>query len=257
MTHADIHFCRATMTVLTNLCDTLISKSYFQLTNSLKTEFRRGSTKLVLSDRLQYFHLVWFLTSYHKLKIQALKSHYKQQIKAYEKKKQDLLAAMDFDSPQPEEPSKPDYEEKAVLSTLDMFSFNFVLQSVENYASIKNYHGMTVSVQLLTEMMGYIAEMAASDDPRFQRIADSLQHKIFYERDFLDRLPVLLKTWSPGNFSRAYVTDVVTLTHVRDHYRRTLIVLFANKNSNKYPACFQGAGLAREYQGSLSAKSAT
>ena len=63
-------------------------------------------------------------------------------------------------------------------------------------------------------MMAYLAELAASDDLRFQRIADSLQHKIFYERDFLDRLPVLLKTWSPGLFPKAYVVDVVTLTHV-------------------------------------------
>lgn len=207
------------MSVLVEVCDSLVSKSYFQLMNSLKTEFRRGSSKLVLTDRLQYFHLVWFLTSYHRMKIQALKSHYKQQMKAYEKKKEQLLAAMDFESPQPSEPEKPDYEEKAVLATLDMFSFNFVLQSVENYASVKNYHGMTVSVQLLTEMMAYIAEMAASDDLRFQRIADSLQHKIFYERDFLDRLPVLLKTWTPGSFPRAYVTDVVTLTHVRSTTR--------------------------------------
>lgn len=202
------------MSILVEVCDTLIGKSYFQLTNSLKTEFRRGSSKLVTTDRLQYFHLVWFLTSYHRLKIQSLKSHYKHQMKAFEKKKEQLLAAMDFQSPQPTEPEKPSYDEKAVLSTLDMFSFNFVLQSVENYASIKNYHGMTVSVELLTEMMAYIAEMATSDDPRFQRIADSLQHKIFYERDFLDRLPVLLKTWSPGLFTKEYVVDVVTLTHV-------------------------------------------
>jgi timeless len=202
------------MRVIVEICNSLTSKSYFQLMNSLKTEFRRGSTKLVSTDRLQYFHLVWFLTSYHRMKIQALKSHYKHLVKAHEKKKEELLAAMDFDSPQPPEPKKPDYEEKAVLATLDMFSFNFVLQSVENFASVKNYHGMTVSVQLLTEMMSYIAEMASSDDVRFQRIADSLQHKIFYERDFLDRLPVLLKTWTPGSFSHDYVTDVVTLTHV-------------------------------------------
>ncbi|KAG7394092.1 Topoisomerase 1-associated factor 1 [Phytophthora boehmeriae] len=86
--------------------------------------------------------------------------------------------------------------------------------SIENYATVKNYHGMTVSVQLLAEMMAYLAELTSSEDPRYQRIADSLQHKIFYERDFLDRLPVLLKTWSPGLFSMAYVVDVITLTHL-------------------------------------------
>ncbi|POM77288.1 Timeless domain containing hypothetical protein, partial [Phytophthora palmivora] len=202
-----------TMGVLQEICDSIIGNSYFQLTNSLKTEFRRGSNKLISTDRLQYFHLVWFLTTYHRLKVQALKSHYKHQLKAVQKKTTELQNALDFTTPPPPAPEKPTYDEKAVLSTLDMFSFNFVLQSIENYATMKNYHGMTVSVQLLAEMMAYLAELTASDDPRFQRIADSLQHKIFYERDFLDRLPVLLKTWSPGLFPKAYVVDVVTLTH--------------------------------------------
>ncbi|KAF1333618.1 DNA topoisomerase i-interacting protein, partial [Globisporangium splendens] len=205
---------QSTMSVLMEICDTLISKSYFQLTNSLKNEFRRGSSKLVSTDRLQYFHLVWFLTTYHRLKVQALKSHYRHRLKEHEKKKNQLLHDMDFQTQPPPAPEKPSYDEKAVLSTLDMFSFNFILQSIETYASVKNYHGMTVSVQLLTEMMAYLSELGASDDPRYQRIADSLQHKILYERDFLDRIPVLLKTWSPGIFSKEYVVDVVTLSHL-------------------------------------------
>jgi hypothetical protein len=204
-----------TMAILVELCDTVLDKSYFQLTNSLKGEFRRGSSKLVSTDRLQYFHLIWFITTYHRLKIQALKSIHRHNLKAYEKEKQALMAALDFDTPPPNEPVMPDLNEKAVLSTLDMFSFNFVLQSIETYATGKNYHGMTVSVKLLAEMMTYLSELANSDDVRFQRIADSLQHKIFYERDFLDRMPVLLKTWSPGTFSMDYVVDVITLTHVR------------------------------------------
>lgn len=203
------------MGVLMEICDSIISKSYFQLTNSLKNEFRRGSSKLVSTDRLQYFHLVWFLTTYHRLTLQAQKSHYRRQLREHEKKKNQLLENMDFDTPAPPAPEKPVYDEKAVLSTLDMFSFNFVLQSIETYASVKNFHGMTVSVQLLTEMMSYLTELNGSDDPRYQRIADSLQHKILYERDFLDRLPVLLKSWTPGSFPREYVADVITLTHVR------------------------------------------
>lgn len=210
VTESDIR----TMRVLHEICDSVVTKSYAQLTNSLKTEFRRGSNKLISTDRLQYFYLVWFLTTYHRLKVQAFKSNYKQQLKAVQEKTIELRNALDFTTPPPSAPEKPDYDEKAVLSTLDMFSFNFVLQSIENYATMKNYHGMTVSVQLLTEMMVYLAELTASDDPRFQRIADSLQHKVFYERDFLDRLPVLLKTWSPGLFSKQYVVDVVTLTHL-------------------------------------------
>ncbi|TMW55823.1 hypothetical protein Poli38472_008471 [Pythium oligandrum] len=203
-----------TLSVLKDICDVTLEKSYFQLTNSLKGEFRRGSSKLVSTDRLQYFHLVWYLTTYHRLKMQAQRSDYRHQMKAYEKQKKAQLEALDFESLPPPEPTKPDYNAKAVLSSLDMFSFNFVLQSIETYAGVKNYHGMAVSVKLLAEMMMYLSELANSDDQRFQRIADSLQHKIFYERDFLDRLPVLLKTWSPGQFSMEYVVDVITLTHI-------------------------------------------
>jgi timeless len=98
--------------------------------NSLKTEFRRGSSKLVASDRLQYFHLVWFLTTYHRAKIQHLKCVYDNDLKKFK------------NNESKEKPTRPEYHEKAILSTLDMFSFNFVLQSIEvscpKYASIKN-----------------------------------------------------------------------------------------------------------------------
>lgn len=203
-----------TLNVLAQICDTLIEKSYFQLTNSLKGEFRRGSSKLVSTDRLQYFHLVWFLTTYHRFKMQNLKAEYRRALRQHNYMVRARKEALDFDSTISEPPSKPELNEKAVLTTLDMFSFNFVLQSIESYATTKNYHAMTVSVKLLTEMMTYLSELAGSEDARYQRIAHSLQHKIFYERDFLDRLPVLLKTWTPGLFSMEYVIDVITLTHV-------------------------------------------
>ena len=35
----------------------------------------------------------------------------------------------------------------------------------------------------------------------------------------VDRLPLLLKIWSPGTFSKDYVEDVVTLVHVSDFRR--------------------------------------
>ncbi|TDH68597.1 hypothetical protein CCR75_003584 [Bremia lactucae] len=201
------------MSILQSICDAILAKSYAQLTDSLKAEFRRGSDKLIFTDRLQYFFLVGFLLKYHRLKVQALKSHYKHQLKAAQKQAE-LQSALNVSAILVPIPKKPDYHENSVLSTLDMFSFNFVLQSIENYAATKYYFGMTLSVQLLAEMMAYLAELATSDDLRFQRIADSVQHKIFYERDFLDRLPVLLKFWSPGLFSKAYEVDVVTLTHL-------------------------------------------
>ena len=143
---------RRILVALREICDTILAKSYFQLTNSLKTEFRRGSSKLVATDRLQYFHLVWYLSLYHRLKLQAQKAAFKRACKAHAKQQTPLAPP----------PQAPDWNEKAILSTLDMFSFNFVLQSIETYAGSKNYAAMTVSVKLLAEMMAYLVRRDGS-----------------------------------------------------------------------------------------------
>ncbi|KAF0752634.1 hypothetical protein AaE_005962, partial [Aphanomyces astaci] len=57
-------------------------------------------------------------------------------------------------------------------------------------------------------------DLSTSGDIRLQRIGHSLQHKLFYERDFLDRLPILIKSWIPTAFNFEYATNVVTLTHL-------------------------------------------
>lgn len=93
-----------------------------------------------------------------------------------------------------------------------MFSFNFVLQSVENYESTKNHTGMCLAVKVLKEKMAYVSELLASQDLRLVHLAQSIQHKLFYERDFLDRLPLLIRSWTSIH-SVAYATDVVILTH--------------------------------------------
>ena len=136
---------------------------------------------------MQYFHFVWFLLTYQRERV-----HYITTEKAEKTSKQ--------------------ANEKAVLATLDMFSFNFVLQSVENYESTKNHTGMCLAVKLLKEKMAYVSELLASQDLRLVHLAQSIQHKLFYERDFLDRLPLLIRSWTSIH-SVAYATDVVILTH--------------------------------------------
>ncbi|ETW03840.1 hypothetical protein H310_05196 [Aphanomyces invadans] len=204
-------------TTLRHICDTLLSKSYTSLTTSLKNEFRRGSAKLLPNDRLLYFHLIWFLTAYHRAKGPHLKKLQSQLNQEYEARTaanvrtNGVEVSLAIEAP----PSLvATYDQKAILSTLDMFSFNFVLQSIESYAEVKNHHGMMLSVKLLAEMIAMLTDLGTSEDIRLQRIGHSLQHKLFYERDFLDRLPVLIKSWIPTVFSFEFATNVVTLTHL-------------------------------------------
>ncbi|KDO34873.1 hypothetical protein SPRG_00933 [Saprolegnia parasitica CBS 223.65] len=202
---------------LRTICDELLSKCYPQLTSSLKNEFRRGSGKLLPNDRLLYFHLVWFLTAYHRLKLPHLKSLQKQQAEIFEKDKERVFREQGMDAMMALlNPTNllATYDQKAILSTLDMFSFNFVLQSIESYAEAKNYHAMIGAVKVVTEMIAMLTELVTSADTRLQRIGQSLQHKLFYEREFLDRLPVLIKSWSPSAFTLEYVVEVATLTHL-------------------------------------------
>ncbi|KAF0689490.1 Aste57867_19047 [Aphanomyces stellatus] len=199
------------------ICDELLTKCYTSLTTSLKNEFRRGSAKLLPNDRLLYFHLIWFLTSYHRLKYPHLKKIQAQREAAFEKKKEEVFRTEGLDASLALEPPVSllaNYDQKAILSTLDMFSFNFVLQSIESFAEAKNHHGMMLSVKLLAEMIAMLTDLGTSSDIRLQRIGHSLQHKLFYERDFLDRLPILIKSWTPASFNKEYVTNVVTLTHL-------------------------------------------
>ncbi|CAK4677111.1 hypothetical protein LEN26_005896 [Aphanomyces euteiches] len=202
---------------LRHICDGLLNKSYTSLTTSLKNEFRRGSAKLLPNDRLLYFHLIWFLTEYHRLKGPHLKKLQDQITAEFEKKKAEIFRKEGLEASLALEPPVSvldGYDQKAILSTLDMFSFNFVLQSIESYVEVKNYRGMMLSVKLLSEMIAMLTDLGASEDIRLQRIGHSLQHKLFYERDFLDRLPILIKSWIPTSFDFEYVTNVVTLTHL-------------------------------------------
>ncbi|RHY32350.1 hypothetical protein DYB32_002686 [Aphanomyces invadans] len=122
-------------TTLRHICDTLLSKSYTSLTTSLKNEFRRGSAKLLPNDRLLYFHLIWFLTAYHRAKGPHLKKLQSQLNQEYEARTaanvrtNGVEVSLAIEAP----PSLvATYDQKAILSTLDMFSFNFVLQSIEH-----------------------------------------------------------------------------------------------------------------------------
>ena len=120
-------------------------------------------------DRLQYFELVWFINTFHRLKQHRIEKMHKR------KSMQTTNASKVWSG----------FEARDILATLDMFSFNFVLQAVEEYITMKNLNALLIGVQLLAEYMSCLSEMSASKDVRFKEIARSLQQKLFYEREFL------------------------------------------------------------------------
>ena len=105
------------------------------------------------------------------------------------------------------------YSAGDIIATLDNFSFNFVLSSIEEYSNVKNYTALLMGVRLLTEMMVVLVEMSESKISEFSSMAHSLQQRIFHEGEFLERLPNLLRTWSADILPFSYAVEVVTLTH--------------------------------------------
>lgn len=114
--------------------------------------------------------------------------------------------------------------DKATLSTMDMFSFNFAMKSIEQYICDKEYRLLSIGIALLGEMMACLVDMSKCGDSRMNSIAESIQDKLFYEGEFLDRLPALFRVWREQKETLEYVSRLIHLTHVR--------LFFTSKNGN-------------------------
>lgn len=204
---------RKVLKAVFEICNSMFEKSYTQLTESLKTEFERGSAKLLPTDRVQYFYLIWFLTRYHRLKQNYSEKFAKKKRRRYEELRSKVMdkkgpeAALQLPMPEPFK----GFEVTDILSTLDIFSFNFVLSSIETYIEQKNYTALLTGVRLLTEMMSVLVDMGRTETSR--EIAHAIQERIFFEREFLERLPALFKIFAPDVLPLSYAIQVVTLTH--------------------------------------------
>jgi timeless len=109
-----------------------------------------------------------------------------------------------------------------LIFTMDVFTFNLVLNATDFFQQHKKYTQLAQSVSLYSEMMQLLHVMFQSKDSTEHVMALGLLDRLFYGSDPLDRLPKLLSKWSPGTSTREYVCDLVELTHV------TLKLLEAN-----------------------------
>ncbi len=201
--------------VLHSFCTKFISQCYGPVMKSLKDEFRRDSARLEEEDKLKFFRIVWFFCQWRRVFAEESKS------KGLEPKNQD------------QESSEDDSLSSVgnLVFTMDVFTFNLILSSIDYYFQHKKYKNLAQTVSLYTEMIRLLNFMYVSSDSMEKIMAMGLLDHLFYKSDPLDRLPRLLSGWIPATFTVEYLCDLVELTYA------TMKILDANEK-----ACAEFAG---------------
>jgi len=174
---------------LNSFCEKFVAQCYGPVMKSLKNEFRRDSNRLEDGDRTLFFRIVWFFHQWFRVSRRN----------ALEKKKKGA-----------EEESSA----QNLIFTMDVFMFNLVLNSTDEFFEHKKPAELAQTVSLYTEMIHMLHAMYESKDSTEHMMALGLMDRIFYAGEPLDRLPRLLSRWTPGMFSREYLCDLIECSHV-------------------------------------------
>ncbi len=174
---------------LNSFCEKFVKQCYGPVMKSLKNEFRRDSNRLEDGDRTLFFRIVWFFHQWFRVSRRN----------ALEKKKKGV-----------EEESSA----QNLIFTMDVFMFNLVLNSTDEFFEHKKPAELAQTVSLYTEMIHMLHAMYESKDSTEHMMALGLMDRIFYAVEPLDRLPRLLSRWTPGMFSREYLCDLIECSHV-------------------------------------------
>jgi timeless len=162
---------------LNTFCGRFVKDCYGPLMKSLKNEFRRDSLRLEEGDKVVFFRMIWFFCQWWRVS-----------------GKNTALGQLIF--------------------TMDVFTFNLVLNTIDFFQQHKKYAQLAQSVSLYSEMMQLLHVMYQSKDSTEHVMALGLLDRLFYGSDPLDRLPKLLSKWAAGTSTREYVSNLVELTHV-------------------------------------------
>lgn len=162
---------------LHNFCQRFVKDCYGPVMKSLKNEFRRDSVRLEESDKVVFFRLVWFFSQWWRL-------------------------------------SRRTKTLGQVIFTMDVFTFNLVLNATDTFHQHKKQARLAQAVALYTEMMLLLNGMQSSPDSTENDIAMGLMNRLFYVNEPMDRLPKLLGKWTPGTNTREFLCDLVELCHV-------------------------------------------
>ncbi|KAL3792192.1 hypothetical protein HJC23_009656 [Cyclotella cryptica] len=177
---------------LNSFCHKFVKQCYGPAMKSWKNEFRRDSNRLEDGDRTMFFQIVWFFHRWWRLS------------------QDNLSSAKEMSS----ESSNVKSIAHNLIFTMDVFMFNLVLNSTDEYYEHKKHTELAQTVALYGEMLRLLEAMYNSSDATERMMALGLMDRIFYAAEPLDRLPRLLSRWSAGMFGREYLVDLVECCHV-------------------------------------------
>ena len=191
--------------VLKEFATQFIKKAYPALMRSLVKDFRRESTRLLPSDMIQYIYLSAFCTSFHRrmedMRVSAIKAKRKVQRSIHKENGGQEHTSFDWGP---------------VAATMDLWSFHFIVKSIDRYVDLKDWVATGVAVAGLKEMILVLDRLRKSGEPEKERIANALINVVFYEREIIDLVPRLLARCHSAakHVSSWFVTDLVETAHV-------------------------------------------
>ncbi len=192
---------------LHSFCCTFLTNCYGPVMKSLKAEFRKESNRLEEEDKVIFFRIVWFFCQWWRVFTEEGGKLSQKNVGLKEKDDSDATSIGNL------------------VFTMDMFTFNMVLSSLDFYLEHKKYKSIVQTVSLYTEMVRLIHSMCISSDSMENIMGLGLMDLLFYKQDCLDKLPKLLTRWTPGTYPIDYLCDLIELTHM------TLKILEANEKA--------------------------
>lgn len=178
---------RRAATTLHSFCKRFVATCYGPVMKSLKNEFRRDSVRLEEGDRVVWFQIVAFFSQWWRTskELGTLSE-------------EDLEASTECGIGQ-------------LIFTMDVFTFNLVLNSADAYLEQKKFGPLAHSVALLGEMLHLLFIMYSSESSSTEHImAMGLMDRLYYGSDPLDRLPKLISRWTVSTTTRQYLCNLLT-----------------------------------------------
>ena len=196
---------------LHRFCQIFLDKCYGPVMKSLKNEFRRDSVRLEGdTDKVVFFRIVWFFFQW--FRVSGFGKTLQQSQTVVNEKGETIVVEGGSGLGQ-------------LIFTMDVFTFNLVLNASSTFMTHKNHTSLAQTVALYAEMMHMLHDMYSAEDSTEQIMALGLMDRLFYGAEPVDRLPKLLSFWTPATTTREYVCDLVEVVHV------TLKLLETNKKA--------------------------
>jgi timeless len=176
---------------------------YVPFMRSIKGEIRRESTRLEKTDTDLFYRSVTFCSVFYRTQ------------QAQEKKRSKSKAAEAGAAAKGENvKAYKGFHSGPIFETLDMFTFRHVQNRGLEAINSKTWENLPGPIAMLKEMLTFLYEMRSAGDDANRKIATALQNKVFYERDAIELLPVLVSQWKPKDSTYEHLVNAVGVIHL-------------------------------------------